>query len=133
MIRKIDHIGIAVKNLSDAIKFYEESLGLQIEGQEIVQDQKVRTVFIPVGEIRIELLESLDPEGPVGKFIANRGEGIHHIALQVSNIEADLQKLKEKGIKLIDEKPRLGAHKLQIAFIHPKATNGVLLELCQSK
>ncbi len=133
MVQKIDHVGIAVKNLGEAIKFYEQTLGLKIEGQEIILDQKVKTAFIPLGESRIELLESLDPEGPVGKFIASRGEGIHHIALRVSDLEADLQSLKENGVKLIDEKPRRGAHKLRIAFIHPKATNGVLLELCQSE
>lgn len=131
MIKKINHIGVAVKDLNEAIKFYEENLGLEIEGIEEVKEQKVKVAFIPVGESRIELLQSTDPDGPVAKFIGKRGEGIHHIALEVDHIEDFLQKLKEKGVQLIDEKPRVGAHGMKIAFLHPRSAKGVLLELCE--
>jgi len=131
MIKKINHIGIAVKDLDGTAKFYKEILDLEMEGIEEVIDQKVKVGFIPVGESRIELLQSTDPEGPIATFIAKRGEGIHHIALEVDRIEETLQKLKEEGIQLIDEKPRMGAHRLKIAFIHPRSTRGVLLELCE--
>ncbi len=131
MIKKINHIGVAVKDLNEAIKFYEENLGLEIEGIEEVKEQKVKVAFIPVGESRIELLQSTDPDGPVAKFIGKRGEGIHHIALEVDHIEDFLQKLKEKWVKLIDEKPRVGAHGMKIAFLHPRSAKGVLLELCE--
>lgn len=131
MIKKINHIGVAVKDLNEAIKFYEENLGLEIEGIEEVKEQKVKVAFIPVGESRIELLQSTDPDGPVAKFIGKRGEGIHHIALEVDHIEDFLQKLKEKGVQLIDEKPRVGAHGMKVAFLHPRSAKGVLLELCE--
>lgn len=131
MIKKINHIGIAVKDLDGTAKFYKEILDLEMEGIEEVIDQKVKVGFIPVGESRIELIQSTDPEGPIATFIAKRGEGIHHIALEVDRIEETLQKLKEEGIQLIDEKPRMGAHRLKIAFIHPRSTRGVLLELCE--
>ncbi|MDY6964604.1 MAG: methylmalonyl-CoA epimerase [Halobacteriota archaeon] len=131
MVEKIDHIGIAVKNLDDALKLYTDAFGLSLGGVEVVEDQKVRIAFIMVGESRIELLESTDPEGPIAKHIEKRGEGIQHIALGVSNIEETLKMMKEKEIRLIDEKPRLGAGEAKIAFLHPKATNGVLLELCE--
>ncbi len=130
-VLKIDHIGIAVKDLEAAKKLYEGVLGLKIEGVEEVQEQKVRTIFIPVGDSEIELLESTSPDGPVAKFIEKRGEGIQHIALRVDNIEEALEECKAKDIKLIDEKPRKGAGGAQIAFLHPKASGGVLLELCQ--
>jgi len=131
MIKKINHIGVAVKDLNEAMKFYEENLGLEIEGTEEIKEQKVKVAFIPVGESRIELLQSTDPDGPVAKFIEKRGEGIHHIALEVDHIEEALQKLKEGGVQLIDEKPRIGAHGMKIAFLHPRSTKGVLLELCE--
>jgi len=131
MMKKIDHIGVAVENLNEAMKLYSESLGLKIEGTEEVKEQKVKVAFIPVGESRIELIESTDPNGPIAQFIERRGEGIHHIALEVDHIEDALQKLKERGVQLIDEKPRIGAHKMKIAFLHPKSTKGVLLELCE--
>jgi len=131
MIKKINHIGIAVKDLDGTAKFYKEILDLEMEGIEEVIDQKVKVGFIPMGESRIELIQSTDPEGPIATFIAKRGEGIHHIALEVDRIEETLQKLKEEGIQLIDEKPRMGAHRLKIAFIHPRSTRGVLLELCE--
>jgi len=131
MIKKINHIGVAVKDLNEATKFYEENLGLEIEGTEEIKEQKVKVAFIPVGESRIELLQSTDPDGPVAKFIEKRGEGIHHMALEVDHIEDFLQKLKERGVQLIDEKPRVGAHGMKIAFLHPRSTKGVLLELCE--
>ncbi|MCG0278651.1 MAG: methylmalonyl-CoA epimerase [Thermanaeromonas sp.] len=127
----VDHIGIAVPNLQEAIKFYEEVLGLKCEGIEEVPEQKVRVAFLPVGDSEIELLESTDPEGAVAKFIESRGPGIQHIALRVDNIEKALEELKQKGVRLIDEKPRYGAGGAKIAFVHPKATNGVLLEISE--
>jgi methylmalonyl-CoA epimerase len=127
----VDHIGIAVPNLQEAIKFYEEVLGLKCEGIEEVPEQKVRVAFLPVGDSEIELLESTDPEGAIAKFIESRGPGIQHIALRVDNIEKALEELKQKGIRLIDEKPRYGAGGAKIAFVHPKATNGVLLEISE--
>ena len=131
MIKKINHIGVAVKDLNEAIKFYEENLGLEIEGTEEIKEQKVKVAFIPLGESRIELLQSTDPNGPIAKFIEKRGEGIHHIALEVEGIEETLRKLKERGVQLIDEKPRIGAHGMKIAFLHPRGTKGVLMELCE--
>ena len=133
MIRKISHIGVAVKDLNEAIKFYEESLGLEIEGTEEIKEQKVKVAFITIGESRIELLQSTDPNGPIAKFIEKKGEGIHHIALEVDNIEDALQKLKESGVQLIDAKPRIGAHGMKIAFLHPRSTKGVLMELCEKQ
>ena len=127
----IEHIGIAVKNLDESIKFYEEILGLKCYAVEEVTDQKVKTAFFQIGQTKIELLESTDPEGPIGKFIDKRGEGIHHIAYAANELESSLEALKNKGIKLIDEKPRPGAEGLNIAFLHPKDTHGVLTELCE--
>ena len=132
MIGKIDHIGIAVKNLEEAVKIWE-NLRLKVEEIEEVPDQKVRTAVFHVGESRIELLEATSEDSPIAKFIEKRGEGIHHIALGVDNIEEHLDKLKEKGFRLIDEKPRIGAGGAKIAFVHPKSVNGVLLELCERK
>jgi len=131
MIKKINHIGVAVKDLNEGIRFYRENLGLEIEGIEEIKEQKVKVAFIPLGESRIELLQSTDPNGPIAKFIEKKGEGIHHIALDVERIEETLQKLKEKGVQLIDEKPRIGAHGIKIAFLHPRGTKGVLMELCE--
>ena len=127
----IEHIGIAVKNLDESIKFYENVLGLKCYAVEEVVDQRVKTAFFQIGQTKIELLESTDPEGPIGKFIEKRGEGIHHLAFATEKLETSLQELKDKGIKLIDGKPRKGAEGLNIAFLHPKSTNGVLIELCQ--
>ena len=129
----IEHIGIAVNNLESAIRFYEEVLGLKCYNIEEVPEQKVRTAFFLVGQTKIELLESTDAEGPIGKFIEKRGEGIHHIAFAVENIENQLVHASESGIKLIDSSPRKGAEGLDIAFLHPKSTNGVLIELCENR
>jgi len=126
----IEHIGIAVKNLDESIMFYENVLGLKCYRIEEVKDQKVKTAFFQVGETKIELLESTDPEGPIGKFVQKKGEGMHHIAFAVNNVDSSLEELKKKNIKLIDETTRKGAEDLDIAFLHPKSTNGVLIELC---
>jgi len=129
----IEHIGIAVSNLRDAIVFYEKVLGLTCYNIEDVPEQKVKTAFFMVGQTKIELLESTDPEGPIGKFIEKRGEGIHHIAFAVEKIEEQLTHAADMGIKLIDSTPRKGAEGLDIAFLHPKSTSGVLIELCENK
>lgn len=131
MVKKIDHIGIAVKDLDETLKFYEEVLGIKCVDIEVVEEQKVKTAFLPIGDTEIELLESTDKEGPIAKFIEKRGQGIQHIAYRVDNIEEALKEMKEKGIRLIDEKPRKGAGGAKIAFLHPKATFGVLIELCE--
>ena len=127
----IEHIGIAVSNLYDSIKYYEEVLGLKCYKTEEVSDQKVRTAFLKIGETKIELLESTDPEGTVAKFIEKRGEGIHHIAFAVEGLEASLNETASKGVKLIDAAPRKGADGMNIAFLHPKSTFGVLTEFCE--
>jgi len=132
-ISHIEHIGIAVKNLTESIKYYEEVLGLKCYAIEEVADQKVKTAFFMVGQTKIELLESTDPEGPIGKFIENKGEGIHHLAFAVNNIEKSLTEAEEKGIRLIDKTPRKGAEGLTIGFLHPKSTIGVLTEFCENK
>lgn len=131
MTGKIDHIGIAVANLDETLKVYTDILGLKLHGTEVVADQKVRVAFLPVGDTEIELLESTEPDGPIAKFIENKGQGIQHIAFKVDDIEAALAEMKAKGIRLIDEKPRYGAGGAKIAFLHPKSTNGVLIELSQ--
>ncbi len=131
MIKKISHIGIAVKNIEEARKLYEEVFGLKVGDIETSEEQKVKIAFIPIGDTRIELLEATDPQSPIAKFIESRGEGVHHIAFETDNIEAELLRFKEKGLRLIDEKPRPGAHGTKIAFIHPKSTLGVLFELCE--
>lgn len=129
-VLSIDHIGIAVKSVDKGKTIYED-LSLKVTGSETVEEQKTITAFIPVGGSELELLESTVPEGPVGKFIEKRGEGLHHIALRVDNVEAALEELKVKGIRLIDEKPRYGAGGSRVAFIHPASTNGLLLELVE--
>lgn len=126
----IEHIGIAVKKLAEAIKFYEDVYGLKCYAIEEVKDQKVKTAFFQVGHTKIELLESTEPEGPIGKFIEKRGEGIHHIAFATDDVDTALSELKKNNIKLIDENPRKGAEELNIAFLHPKSTFGVLTEIC---
>ncbi|HUW04882.1 MAG TPA: methylmalonyl-CoA epimerase [Williamwhitmania sp.] len=129
----IEHIGIAVKSLELAIPYWENVLGLQCYSVEEVKDQKVKTAFFMVGQTKIELLESTDPEGPIGKFIEKKGEGIHHMAFAVEGIESALADVESKGIQLIDKTPRHGAEGLTIAFLHPKSTFGVLTELCEDK
>jgi len=129
----IEHIGIAVSNLEESVKFYENIFGLKCYKIEEVADQKVKTAFFMVGQTKIELLESTDPEGPVGKFIAAKGEGVHHLAFAVKGLESSLSEAEAKGVRLIDQKPRKGADGLDIAFLHPKSTGGVLIELCEYK
>lgn len=129
----IEHIGIAVKNLEEGIQFYENVFGLKCYAIEEVKDQMVRTAFFHLGQTKIELIESTDPEGPIASFIEKNGGGIHHVAYAVEDIDSSLEELKEKNVKLIDRKPRLGAENLQIAFLNPKSTGGVLTELCQHK
>lgn len=127
----VDHIGIAVKSIDEALKFWEGALGIKCHGVEEVADQKVKTAFLPIDDTEVELLEGTSPESPVSKFIEAKGEGIHHLAIRVENLESALEELKAKGVRLIDEKPRLGAGGAKIAFLHPKATGGVLLELSE--
>lgn len=126
----VEHIGIAVKSIATARKYYEDVLGLRCYAVEEVADQKVKTAFYMVGQTKIELLESTDPKGPIGRFIEERGEGIHHIAFAVGDLAGALAEAGSNGVQLIDQKPRTGAEGLQIAFLHPKSTGGVLTELC---
>lgn len=130
-MEKIDHIGIAVKSLEDSLVFYRDLLGLSEEGREEVTEQQVRVSFLPLGESKVELLEPTTPESPVEKFIQTRGEGIHHVAIRVRHLEEKLQELRDKGVRLLDETPRRGAGGSLIAFVHPRSTGGVLLELCE--
>ncbi len=129
----IEHIGIAVKSLEEAIPYYENVLGLKCYAIEEVKDQKVRTAFFMIGQTKLELLESTDPEGPIGKHIEKRGQGLHHIAFATKGLENSLKEAEEKGVRLIDKQPRKGAEGLDIAFLHPKSTFGVLTELCEDK
>ncbi len=128
---RVEHIGIAVKDLDEAVPFYEQLLGKACEKIEEVPDQKVKTAFFKVGETKIELLASTDTEGPIGKFIEKKGEGLHHIAFSVKDIRERLKEAEANGIRLIDKEPRKGAEGLDIAFLHPKSTRGVLTELCE--
>ena len=132
-VTRVDHIGIAVKNLDEMVKWYEETLGIEAHGYEVVEEQKVKVAFLPIGESELELLEDTTGDGPVAKFIEKNGEGIQHIALRVDSIDEALAELKEKEVRLIDQSPRYGAGNGSIAFVHPKATHGVLLELCERK
>lgn len=132
MPKKISHIGIAVENIEAALPFYRDVLGLEFEGTEVVAEQKVKVAFLVIGESRIELLEPTSPDSPVAKFLEKNGPGIHHLAYQVDGLEARLASLKGEGVRLIDETPRMGAHHTRIAFLHPKASGGVLTELCES-
>lgn len=129
----IEHIGIAVRSLQESIPYYERVLGLKCYAIEEVKDQRVRTAFFKIGDTKIELLESTDPEGPVGKFISKKGEGVHHLAFAVEGIEDALREAEDKGVQLIDRQPRRGAEGLDIAFLHPRSTFGVLTELCEDR
>lgn len=129
-ISHIEHIGIAVEDLQRAIAYYEEVLGLKCYAVEEVADQKVRTAFFKVGQTKVELLESTDPAGPIGKFIENRGPGLHHVAFAVDNVNNSLQEAESKGMRLIDKTARKGAENMNIGFLHPKSTFGVLTEFC---
>ncbi len=131
MVTKIDHIGIAVKNLDETLKFYEDVMGIKCTSKEEVEEQKVRVAFLPVGDSEVELLESTTDDGPIARFIEKKGEGIQHIAFKVDNIEEAIKDLQEKGVRLIDEKPRYGAGGARIAFLHPKSTSGVLIEISE--
>jgi len=130
MIKKINHIGIAVNSIEEAVKLYTDVLGLELKDVEVVADQKVKTAIIPVGESKIELLESTDPDGVIAKYIERRGEGLHHLALEVSNLQDALDTLAKQGVALIDEKPRNGVEDTKIAFLHPKGTK-LLIELVE--
>lgn len=128
---KIDHFGIAVESIEDALGFYRDALGLEVAHREVVEDQGVRVAMLPVGESRVELLEAVGPDTPVGKFLAKRGPGLHHVCYAVPDIRAALDRLRAGGARLIDEEPRVGAGGHLIAFVHPSATGGVLVELVE--
>ena len=134
-VLRVDHVGIAVNNLEETLKFYEDVLGIKCEGTEVVEEQKVKVAFLPIGETELELLESTTEDGPIAKFIAKNGGrgGIQHVAVRVDNIEKAIEEVKAKGYKMIDETPRYGAGGAKIAFCHPKETDGVLLELSERK
>jgi len=131
MLKKINHIGIAVKSLETSIPFYRDQLGMSFEGTEEVVEQKVKVAFFQIGESRIELLEPTTDDSPIAKFLEKKGEGVHHMAYEVDDVGIALAEMKEQGVRLIDETPRLGAHNSLIAFLHPKSTGGVLTEICQ--
>jgi methylmalonyl-CoA/ethylmalonyl-CoA epimerase len=130
---KINHLGIATKGIDEALKFWSDALGLENVHTEVVEDQKVRVAMLPIGESRVELLEPTSEDSPISKFLEKRGGGIHHIALEVDDIVQTLQTLKDKGMRLIDETPRVGAENCLVAFVHPSSANGVLLELVQTR
>jgi len=131
VVGKIDHIGIAVKDMASARSFYEQVLGLKVTAEEVVEEQRVKVAFIPTGDSEVELLESTTEDGPIAHYIEKNGEGIQHIAFRVENLEEKLAELKAAGVRLIDEKPRRGAGGAKIAFLHPKSTFGTLVELCE--
>ncbi|REJ74392.1 MAG: methylmalonyl-CoA epimerase [Planctomycetota bacterium] len=130
-VESLNHIGIAVRSIDEQKAYYEDTLGLEFEGFEDVPSQKVRVAFFRAGDVRVELLEPTDPESAVAKFLEKRGEGLHHVAYTVDDIRARIKELQQSGLRMIDEQPRRGAHHMQIAFMHPKSTFGVLTELCQ--
>ncbi len=130
-VLKLDHIGIAVKSLDDALPFWKEVLGLEAAGVETVEEQKVRVAFLPVGDTEVELLESTSEDGPIARFIEKNGPGVQHLAFRVKNIESGIAYMLEKGMRMIDEKPRYGAGGASIAFVHPKSSGGVLVELSE--
>ena len=130
-VKALNHVGIAVHSIEAQRSFYEETLGAEFEGYEEVPRQQVRIGFFRVGDVRIELLEPTDPSSTVARFLEKRGEGLHHLAFTVEDIHARIAELKESGVRMIDETPRTGAHQMQIAFLHPGSTHGVLTELCE--
>jgi len=131
MVKKINHIGVAVNSIEESAPLYRDVYGMTDEGVEVVEEQKVKVAFFAVGESRIELLEPTSDDSPVAKFIAKNGPGVHHIAYEVDDVCAEIARLKAEGVRLIDEVPRCGAHQTQIAFLHPKSSGGVLTEMCQ--
>jgi methylmalonyl-CoA/ethylmalonyl-CoA epimerase len=131
MIKKINHIAIAVNNIEEAAKFYQQILGLQLSGVEVVTSQKTRVGFLKIGESNIELVQPAEPGSPLAKFLEGKGQGIHHICFEVDDVEAEVKTYLEKGATLIDTQPRPGAHNTKVAFVHPKSSNGVLIELCE--
>ena len=133
MFKKIDHIGVAVNNLEESLHIFKDVLGMKCSGKEEVKEQNVKVAFLPVGESEIELLESTSPDGNIAKYIEKKGEGIHHIAFEVEDLDVMLKNLQKKGVRLIDKEPRYGAGGARIAFLHPKSTNGILVELCEHK
>lgn len=133
MLKKINHVGIAVKSLDEALPFYRDNLGMALEGIEEVAGQQVRVAMLEIGESKVELLEPTEPDSPVARFLEKNGSGIHHIAYEVEDIEAAIARLEGEGARMIDRTPRSGAHGALIAFIHPKSSNGVLTELCQAE
>jgi methylmalonyl-CoA/ethylmalonyl-CoA epimerase len=130
-VKSLNHIGIAVHSIDDRMEFYQKSLGLHYEGDEDVPSQKVRVAFFRAGDVRLELLEPTEADSPIAKFLEKRGEGLHHLAFTVEDIQARIAELKESGLRMIDDTPRNGAHQMQIAFMHPKSSGGVLTELCE--
>jgi methylmalonyl-CoA/ethylmalonyl-CoA epimerase len=130
-VKNVNHIGIAVSSIADQREFYEQVLGAEFEGEEVVADQKVKVGFFKVGDVRLELLEPTDSSSTVAQFIEKRGPGLHHVAYTVDDLPARIEELKREGVRMIDETPRPGAHHTRIAFLHPKASHGVLTELCQ--
>jgi len=128
---KLDHIGLATRELEEGLALWRDILGLQVDSTEVIQEQGVRVAMLPIGDTHVELLEPLSPESPVGRFLSKRGPGIHHLAVEVEDINASLADLKKRGARLIDETPRVGARGCLVAFVHPATTNGILLELVQ--
>jgi len=133
LFKKIDHIGVAVNNLEESLHIFKDVLGMKCSGEEEVKEQNVKVAFLPVGESEIELLESTTLDGNIAKYIEKKGEGIHHIAFEVEDLDVMLKNLQKKGVRLIDKEPRYGAGGARIAFLHPKSTNGILVELCEHK
>jgi methylmalonyl-CoA/ethylmalonyl-CoA epimerase len=131
MLKKINHIAIAVNNIEEAAKFYQEVMGLTLSGVEVVTAQKTRVGFFKIGESNIELVQPAEPDSPLTKFLETKGQGIHHICFEVDDVEAEVKSFLEKGATMIDQKPRPGAHGTKVAFVHPKSSNGVLIELCE--
>lgn len=130
-VLKLDHVGIAVKNMDETLKFYQDVLGLELADVEVVEEQKVKVAFLPVGDTEVELLESTSEDGPIAKYIERNGEGVQHLAFLVENLEEAIEDMKNKGMRMIDEMPRYGAGGAKIAFMHPKSSYRVLVELCQ--